>query len=211
MYKKSLGSLMIVLFAILSFILMSGLPVDEAAFLPAFSMRVDAGYLADGQSSFVGIAANAASGQRVVDYQTMVKPVEPEPVPVYQLNAKDYDVLLRIVEAEAGSEDEEGRLLVANVVLNRVNNEKFPNTVSEVVFQQSHGVTQFSPVATGSIWKVNVTDKTKEAVERAIWGEDISKGALYFAARKYANSNKMRWFDESLLYLFKHGGHEFFK
>jgi hypothetical protein len=196
---------------ILSFVLMSGFPLDEAAFMPVFRMRVDAGYLADGQSSSIGIVSVASSGQRIVDFHTLLKVSEPEPVPLYQLNEKDYDVLLRIVEAEAGSEDEDGRLLVANVVLNRLNNPKFPASVTDVVFQQSHGVTQFSPVATGSIWKVKVSDKTIAAVERAIWGEDTSKGALFFAARKYANSNSMRWFDESLVYLFKHGGHEFFK
>jgi spore germination cell wall hydrolase CwlJ-like protein len=211
MYKKSIGSLSVMMLFILSFVLMSGLPLDEAVFMPVFRMRVDAGYLADGQSSVVGIARTAASGQRIVDYQTLEKLTEPVPKPLYQLNEKDYDVLLRIVEAEAGSEDEEGRLLVANVVLNRMNNPRFPDTVTDVVFQQSHGVTQFSPVATGSIWKVKASDQTIAAVERAIWGEDISKGALFFAARKYANSDSMRWFDESLAYLFKHGGHEFFK
>ena len=52
-------------------------------------------------------------------------------------------MLLRIVEAEAGNEDEDGKLLVANVVLNRLNSEQFPNTVREVVFQQEKGVSQF--------------------------------------------------------------------
>ena len=51
----------------------------------------------------------------------------------------------------------------------------------------------------------------KSAVGRALMGEDISQGALYFAARKYADSGKMKWFDENLTYLFVHGGHEFFR
>lgn len=46
---------------------------------------------------------------------------------------------------------------------------------------------------------------------RALDGEDISEGALYFAARDYADSKRMRWFDEKLTLLFRHGGHEFFK
>ena len=37
----------------------------------------------------------------------------------YELSDDEMGVLLRIVEAEAGNEDEEGKLLVANVVLNR--------------------------------------------------------------------------------------------
>ena len=120
-------------------------------------------------------------------------------------------VLQRIVEAEAGGEDADGKLLVANVVLNRVRDEAFPNSISEVVFQQSKGVTQFSPVANGRYEAVTVSEESKEAVERALSGEDLSEGALYFAARKYANPNNMRWFDENLTLLFQHGGHDFFK
>ncbi len=45
----------------------------------------------------------------------------------------DYDVFLRIVEAEAGTEDLKGRILVANVILNRVKNDEFPDTVTDVV------------------------------------------------------------------------------
>lgn len=124
---------------------------------------------------------------------------------------KEVEVLQRIVEAEAGGEDANGKLLVANVVLNRVENEEFPNTISEVVFQNANGVTQFSPVANGRYYQVTVSENTIDAVERALSGEDISEGALYFAARKYANSNSMKWFDENLTFLFQHGGHEFFK
>jgi len=153
----------------------------------------------------LGIADRAVSGQRVVDFTVLEKE------PVHALEASELDVLLRIVESEAGSEDEDGRLLVANVILNRVNDDKFPSTVTEVVFQQENGVAQFSPVSNGRIYQVEISEETYEAVERALNGEDISQGALYFAARKYADSTKMKWFDDNLVYLFQHGGHEFFK
>ncbi len=70
---------------------------------------------------------------------------------------------------------------------------------------------QFSPVADGAYYQVEISEETIHAVERALLGEDISQGALYFAARKYADNTKMKWFDENLNYLFVHGGHEFFK
>lgn len=154
----------------------------------------------------IGIMELAVSGQRIVDYDMMIQPEF-----VYELSEEDLEALLRIVEAEAGSEDEDGRLLVANVVLNRVNSENFPATVKDVVFQQSEGVTQFSPVASGRYYTVEISEETMAAVGRALTGEDISQGALYFASRKYANSEKMRWFDTKLTFLFEHGGHEFFK
>lgn len=42
------------------------------------------------------------------------------------MSDEDYDTLLRIVEAEAGTEDIKGRVLVANVIMNRVKNANFP-------------------------------------------------------------------------------------
>lgn len=153
----------------------------------------------------LGVADSAVSGQRVVDYHMMEKESG------YCLSDEDMEALLRIVEAEAGCEDEEGKLLVANVVLNRVNHKSFPDTVTEVILQKENGVTQFSPVANGRYYRVEVSEETISAVGRALTGEDISEGALYFAARKYADSDKMKWFDENLTFLFSHGGHEFFK
>ena len=153
----------------------------------------------------MGIADVTASGQRVVSYNVM------EQGDYRFLEEEELDVLRRIVEAEAGNEDEDGRLLVANVVLNRVDSDSFPDTVTEGVFQRSKGVTQFSPVASGRIHTVEVSEETIEAVDRALAGEDISQGALYFAARRYASSRKMKWFDEKLTFLFRHGGHEFYK
>ena len=129
---------------------------------------------------------------------------------VYDLSERDMELLLRIVEAEAGCEDEDGRILVANVVLNRMESELFPDSVAEVVLQTNNGVSQFSPVSSGSIWTVEVSEETREAVEKALEGENISQGALFFAARKYADSKRMKWFDEKLDFLFEHGGHDFF-
>lgn len=118
----------------------------------------------------------------------------------------DYQVLLRIVESEAPSEDVKGKMLVANVVLNRVLWDGFPDTIGEVVFQKG----QFAPIASGYYWKVDITESTIEAVERALAGEDESEGALFFMAREQSKKKNVEWFDSSLKYLFKHGGHEFF-
>ena len=129
---------------------------------------------------------------------------------VYQISDKDYEVLLRIVEAEAGGEDEIGKLLVANVVLNRVDSTKFPDTVEEVVFQQEGGCYQFSPVSNGRYESVCVSEETYEAVERALMGEDLSEGALYFVSEKYADPEKLEWFHSKLTLLYSHGGHNFY-
>ncbi len=119
-------------------------------------------------------------------------------------------MLERIVEAEATGEDMKGKILIINVVMNRINNQKFPDTVEEVIFQKVSGKYQFSPVSDKRYWNVKVTEESKEAVQRALDGEDYSEGALFFMARKRANKNNVKWFDQKLKSLFTHGGHEFF-
>ena len=156
------------------------------------------------EPSFCSVVPAAASDQRVLECGVLEKK------PVYQLSDTDYNALLKIVEAEAGGEDENGKLLVANVVLNRVKSSIFPDTVTEVVYQREFGVCQFSPVSDGRINRVKVSEETKRAVDRAVYGEDISQGALYFVARKAVAADKMQWFDNHLTWLFAYGGHEFF-
>lgn len=200
MYKKAIGGLVIIYVMILfAFLCIVGVQSNTEQADKTQKL------LSTEKSSTMGIARITASGQRVEDCSTLERQL------VYDITEEELDILQRIVEAEAGGEDEEGKLLVANVVLNRVNSEEFPDTVKEVVLQRSERVTQFSPVASGRIWRVEVSDETISAVERALNGEDISEGALFFAARRRANQDKMRWFDTSLTYLFRHGGHEFFK
>ena len=102
-------------------------------------------------------------------------------------------------------------MLVANVILNRVKSSQFPDTVKEVVFQKNGRTTQFSPIADGRYWSVSISKSTREAVERVLNGEDESQGALYFSARSKAKKSNMSWFDNNLTWLFKYGGHEFYK
>lgn len=130
---------------------------------------------------------------------------------VVNLSQKDKEILQRIVEAEATGEDVKGRMLVANVILNRVNDGYFPNTVEGVVFQNNGKTYQFSPIRDKRYWSVKISKDTINAVERVIEGEDYSQGALYFSARSKADKNSMSWFDRNLEFLFKYGGHEFFR
>ena len=207
MYKKALSGLLTInllfLLGVLSLCRMEDIGQKMQQTLRP--TRAEESLLADKESMVMGIASRTSSGQRVVDCNELQRNSK------YQLTEKELEVLLRIVEAEAGCEDEEGKLLVANVILNRLNSPKFPDSITEIVFQRENGVAQFSPVYDGSYACAEVSEETIKAVGRALKGEDISDGAMYFAARKYAEDDRMRWFDEKLTLLFRYGGHEFFK
>lgn len=144
------------------------------------------------------------SVERIISYETMKQQF------CIDVSEKDLDTLMRIVEAEAGGEDRKGKLLVANVVINRVKSRRFPNNVTDVVYQKAKNVTQFSPVSNGVINRVTVSDETREVVYSALKGEDVSNGALFFMARKYVAPENAEWFDSNLTFLFTYGGHDFY-
>ena len=204
-YKKSITILLLCNMVLaLCWFNLKGLQFNRIASTPAFEIRFMEDCASLDAADFVGMVVQASSGQRVVDY-TML-----ERKPEHKLSEEDYEILLRIVEAEAGCEDIKGKMLVAGVIMNRVESSLFPDTVKEVVFQRENGVAQFSPISDGRYETVRVSEETREAVKRVLYGEDITRGALYFAARKYADPERMNWFDNSLTLLFSYGGHEFF-
>ena len=116
-------------------------------------------------------------------------------------------ILERIVEAESGDQTSKGRQMVANVILNRMKSEKFPNSVREIVFAGR----QFSPVSNGSYYRVKVSSQTKKAVEKALKEKDNTNGALYFMYRAGSDSSNVSWFDRELTKLCEYGCHEFFR
>ncbi len=206
MYKKYMAALLFInLIAVVALLNITGLKVNHIMAEPAFKLELKDALTPEEETSHGTLVKAVSSGQRVIAYEVAKKEWQ------YELTKEDYEVLLRIVEAEAGGEDTEGKMLVACVVMNRVKDESFPDTVKEVVFQKENGTAQFSPVYSGRYDRVVISEDTINAVERVLCGEDISEGALYFAARKYADRSKMRWFDEKLTFLFSHGGHEFFQ
>ena len=126
------------------------------------------------------------------------------------MSDEDYNTLLKIVEAEAGGEDMKGKILVANVIFNRMKSPEFPSTVTEVVWENVAGSPQFSPTADGRIHTVTVSAETREAVNRAIDGENYSKGALFFVEEEYADKSNVAWFKKDLKFLFQYGVHDFY-
>lgn len=211
MYKK-FGVILILcnLIIVTAGFSVKGIEASSLASTPAFQLKFSEDFRLVNkalvkQTSFYKNIEENTSGQRIVNIDVL------ERKRTVNLSEEDYQILLRIVEAEAGGEDENGKMLVANIVLNRVNSKKFPNTVKEVVFQKDGGTWQFSPMGDGRYKAVEIDDTTIAAVEKVLCGMDLSQGALYFAARKHADPSKMKWFDNHLTPLFAYGGHEFFK
>lgn len=119
-------------------------------------------------------------------------------------NNKDSDILLRIAMAEAEGEGTEGKALVMKVVLNRVEDREFPNSVEGVVFQPG----QFEPVLDdGRYWNVEPDAECYKAlymVQCENW--DDTEGALYFC-----RTGSSPWMGNNTEYLFTMGNHSFYR
>ena len=126
------------------------------------------------------------------------------------LSEDDKYLLAKIAMAEAEGESFKTKIFVILTVLNRAdsNNKCFPNTIKEVIFEESKGVYQFSSVIPGGRWwRVEPNEECWEAVN-VVNGmkDDITFGALYFEA-----CSGESWHSKNLEFLFKSDNTRFYK
>ena len=96
------------------------------------------------------------------------------------LSDDEYDLLARCVEAEAGSEGLLGKRYVVDVILNRVDSDKFPDTITEVINEPQ----QFSVVSDGRIDKVVPTEETYQAIQLELENR-LDDTILFFRTERY--------------------------
>ena len=123
---------------------------------------------------------------------------------VHRVTARELDMLERIVWAEARGEDDIGQILVVNVIFNRIADHRFHNCVESVIFAPG----QFTPVTNGQFARATPNDRIRTNVQRALNGEDFSRGATFFRMIRGAAGS---WHQRSLHHLFDHGTHRFYR
>lgn len=114
-----------------------------------------------------------------------------------EIREGEMELIAQLVQAEAGNQDMEGKRRVVDVVLNRVDDPRFPNTVEEVIFQKG----QFQVVEDGAWEKAgwNMQESDYEAVSLE-YDKRSDYQVLYFCAGGYINGTTP---------LYKLGGHYF--
>ena len=125
-------------------------------------------------------------------------PVEVEPKPLNE----DKFVLEQIVFAESGTVSQKAQKGVANAILNRVDSDKYPDSIKEVVFEKN----QFSPAENDGIYywywpdnetsiykkveKSDITDDTRTAVNDALMGDNPIGNYTGFYSLKWISSEE---------------------
>ena len=105
-----------------------------------------------------------------------------------EIRLGEMELIAQLVMAEAGNQDLTGKRYVADVILNRVDSDIFPDTVEEVIFQEN----QFSVIENGAFDEAGwtITEECYEAVKLE-YEERLNYDILYFSRgpSKYASNH----------------------
>ena len=131
-----------------------------------------------------------------------IRPIKPEIVEELEtpyICEDDVTLVARLMLCEARGECEEGRRLVIDTILNRVDSPRFPNTIYEVVFQRNSSYAQYSPTTDGSLNKAVATEEACNLVREELLKRSNTE-VIFFRTKHYSSSGYA---------IFKVGAHYF--
>ena len=127
----------------------------------------------------------------------------------YDITSEEYELILYCIDHETRSGSMEHRTLIAQVIMNRVQSARFPNTIAEVLWADN----QFDPMEKYEERKANYTprESTRQVVEMVLSGQspDYAQGAIYFCNPYIVGEGN--WFDRTLTVVCEIEGHRFYK
>ena len=104
-------------------------------------------------------------------------------------NTSDIQLMARAINGEARGEPYEGQVAVGAVILNRVKDSRFPNSISGVIYQKG----AFTAVADGQInAPISENSTVYKAAQDAMNGWDPTGGCVYYFNPNTA-TNKWIW------------------
>lgn len=117
-------------------------------------------------------------------------------------NQDDLFWLSRVIQRESGNQPMKGKMAVGNVVLNRVDDPVFPDTVEGVLAQKN----QFSTYKSGALAATDPSESSTIAAKLVMDGGVVeeTRGALYF------DSGTTSWAARNKQLIATIGGHHFY-
>lgn len=142
------------------------------------------------------IAINSISVKASEMQIVKIPPLENPEIIAEEIHEDELQMLAILVMAEAGNQDFKGKRLVVDVVLNRVDDSRWPDTISEVINQKG----QFSPMTDGGFERAaqTVTQECFDAVSMELESR-LDYQIHYFCAGGYGYGERA----------YKYGDHYF--
>lgn len=132
------------------------------------------------------------STQAFVDYATKekpisevkIQPIKEETIEEQKCKLSDFEIeyLAKCTMAEAGNQDEVGKRLVIDCILNRLNDENFPNSIVDIINYPG----QFEVVSNGSINVIVPTPDIYTLIEEELISP-YNTEVLYFRTSHFHN------------------------
>lgn len=125
-----------------------------------------------------------------------------------EVSDKEYEILCRIVEAEATGGDVKQKANVASCVLARVESKEWKNTIEGVVFEHYGNVWQFTPISDGRYYTVKITESTKKAVDQVLHFGKTHDCTWFCSDKSYKKENS--YHRKNHTWVFYDGEHHYF-
>ena len=139
------------------------------------------------------VSPEKISSARVIEYKTLVKE-EPEEFEI-DLSEDEINLIASITMAEAEGESEKGKRLVISTILNRLESERFPDTVEDVVYQKN----QFEVTTNGRLGKCYATEENVNFVKKELLSRSNYE-VMFFTSGDYGRYGQP---------MFREGNHYF--
>lgn len=105
---------------------------------------------------------------------------EPEIFEEELLSQEEIELIVLVTMAEAEGEPVEGKRLVIDVILNRMDHDRFPDTVHDVVYQRN----QFTSMSNGRVDRCRVTKDIYDLVVEELKNR-TNHDVIFFTANEY--------------------------
>ena len=126
--------------------------------------------------------ASEKSDPLEVTSMTFLAEPEQKPAPETPLSKSEIDLIALVTMGEAEGESEEVKRLVIDTILNRVDNEQWPDTVTEVIYQPN----QFEVMWNGRLDRCYVIEDIRQLViEESI--NRTNSEVVYFRTKRYSS------------------------
>lgn len=121
------------------------------------------------------------SGLNVQKSEVNVHKSEPVEVPATEVPDETLRLLAKLIYAESNNQEEYGRRLVCDVVLNRVDHPAFADTISGVIYERN----QFSVVGDGALDRAEVTEDNLRIAREELASRTNSE-VIFFTSEGYS-------------------------
>lgn len=141
--------------------------------------------------------------------------IEQYPTFAHSRNWSEHEqyLLAKLAMCEAGTQSVQTKCLVILTVYNRVHDNRFPDTIEDVIYQNDGKTWQYSPLMPGGSWnRLEPDEDCYEAVAMVMLEQfDYSGGAMYFESFGTDEEAANSWHGKCLEYLYQSDDIRFYK